>query len=55
MKYTEQKMSKTRRYAVQHVMLSSSGDVEMDAWARNEKLFPWAAVAALLEVSIAQF
>ncbi len=52
MKYTERGSSETRRYTIQHVMLSSSGDVKMDVWARNEKLFPWAAVAALLEVSL---
>ena len=36
------------RYAVSHVMLHSSNDAALDAWAREQKLFPWAAVAAPL-------
>jgi len=55
MKYTGQGTSTIRRYVIQHVMLSSSGDSDLDVWARSEKLFPWAAVAALVEVSLPKF
>lgn len=43
---------KIDRYAVQHAMLRSSGDPNMDSWAREKKLFPWVAVAALLKVRL---
>lgn len=50
-RYTEGQTSDVHRYAVQHLMLKFSGDADMDAWAREQKLFPWVAVAAQLKVS----
>lgn len=38
-------------YLVQHTMMTSSGDTDLDDWARQRKLFPWTAVAVLLDVS----
>ena len=45
----DREKSEPYHYAVQHLMLRSSGDVDMDAWARDQKLFPWVAVAAPLQ------
>lgn len=38
-------------YLIQHTMMMSSGDHDLDDWARQRKLFPWTAVAVLLDVS----
>ena len=51
-KYTQGETSEVYRYAVQHLMLKSSGDEAMDAWGRGRKLFPWVAIAAQLPVSL---
>ena len=37
-------------YLIQHTMMMSSGDIDLDDWARQRKLFPWTAVAVLLDV-----
>lgn len=42
--------SHAQTYLIQHTMLKSSGDTDLDAWARQRKLFPWTAVAVLLDV-----
>lgn len=34
-------------YLIQHAMMMSSGDTDLDEWARQRKLFPWTAVAVL--------
>ena len=39
-------------FLVHHLMLHSSGDSELDVWARSKKLFPWVAVGAPLNVSV---
>ena len=39
------------RYLVHHSMSSSSGDKELDQWARERKLYAWVAVAAPIKVS----
>lgn len=39
-------------FLVHHLMLHSSGDGELDSWARSKKLFPWVAVGAPLNVSV---
>ena len=44
-------ISRTDKYLIHHSMASSCGDTELDAWARDWKLFPWVAVAAPLAVS----
>ena len=41
---------KIYKYLVQHAMMTSSGDEEIDGWARERKLFPWVAIAAPLVV-----
>ena len=51
-RYTEGDLYEDHRYAIQHVMLRSSGDADMDIWASEHKLFPWVAVAAQLKVSL---
>lgn len=50
-RYSENGLSRDVRYVIQHAMLKSSGDPQMDTWARQYKLFPWVAVAAQLPVS----
>ena len=37
------------RYIVQHTMRTSSGDKDLDIWARERKLYPWVAIAAPLK------
>jgi sacsin len=37
-------------YLIQHTMMMSSGDIDLDNWASQRKLFPWTAVAVLLDV-----
>ena len=37
---------KAETYLVQSLMASDIGDQDLDAWARQRKLFPWVAVAA---------
>ena len=37
------------RYIVQHTMMTSSGDKNLDIWARERKLYPWVAIAAPLK------
>lgn len=49
--YSTGSVSTVSRYLIQHTMLRSSGDNDMDIWARQKKLFPWTAVAAPLFVS----
>ncbi len=51
-KYENQRFSKTDTYLVQHTMTSSCGDEELDSWAREQKLFPWVAIAAPLGQSV---
>jgi len=41
----------TDEFIIRHSMARSSGDAELDAWARELKLFPWVAIAAPLNVS----
>ncbi|KAL9611371.1 MAG: hypothetical protein Q9167_003990 [Letrouitia subvulpina] len=36
----------TSSYVLQHLMLSSTGDKDLDHWGRSKKLFPWVALAA---------
>lgn len=47
-KYENQTLSKIDSYLMQHTMTSSCGDRELDIWAREQKLFPWVAIAAPL-------
>ena len=49
--FTKDEVSKIYRYLVHHTMTRSSGHKELDAWARERKLFAWVAVAAPIEVS----
>lgn len=49
--YSDGQVSSVDRYLVQHTMLRSTGNQELDKWARKRKLFPWTAVAAPLNVS----
>jgi len=51
-RYMEGNTPKVYDYAIQHLMLRSSGDAHMDTWARQQKLFPWVAIAAQLNVSL---
>ena len=37
------------QYIVQHTMVTSSGDENLDIWARERKLYPWVAIAAPLK------
>lgn len=37
------------RYIVQHTMMTSSDDRNLDIWARERKLYPWVAIAAPLK------
>ena len=41
---------RTSPYLVHHLMYKSSGNDELDSWARSKKLFPWVAVGAPLKV-----
>ena len=50
-KHSDESSSWTDRYLLQHTMCRSCGDQELDAWARELKLFPWVGVAAPLDVS----
>ncbi|KAL9099438.1 MAG: hypothetical protein Q9163_005063 [Psora crenata] len=38
----------TDTYLVQHIFEPTSGDSQLDAWAKERKLFPWVAIAAPL-------
>lgn len=49
-RYSAGATSDTAHYLMQHTMLRSSGDQDLDNWARKRKLFPWVAVAAPLNV-----
>ena len=49
--YTTKEEQRVYNYVVQHAMMASSGNEEMDKWARERKLFPWVAIAAPLIVS----
>lgn len=49
-KYSAGAISDTTHYLIQHTMLRSSGNQELDKWARDRKLFPWTAIAAPLNV-----
>lgn len=51
MRYTEHDISRSFGFVVQHAMLRSTGDSDMDMWGRERKLFPWVAIAAPLKVS----
>ena len=37
------------RYVINHTMMKSSGDENLDIWARERKLYPWVAIAAPLK------
>lgn len=37
------------QYIVRHIMMTSSGDKNLDVWARERKLYPWVAIAAPLK------
>ncbi|KAL9125304.1 MAG: hypothetical protein Q9217_005473 [Psora testacea] len=39
-------LSWTEKYLVQHSFEASCGDLQLDTWAKDLKLFPWVAVAA---------
>ncbi|KAL8802700.1 MAG: hypothetical protein Q9182_003658 [Xanthomendoza sp. 2 TL-2023] len=47
--YCEGETQSVRKFLLQHLMSRSSGDAALDTWARQRKLFPWAAVAAPLD------
>ena len=49
--FTMDNISTIYRYLVHHTMTRSSGNKDLDLWARERKLFGWVAVAAPLEVS----
>lgn len=49
-KYSAGPFSNIERYLIQHNMRQSSGEPDLDEWARKRKLFPWTAIAAPLEV-----
>lgn len=40
----------TDSYLMQHMFRPSTGDSNLDSWARERKLFPWVAIAAPLRV-----
>lgn len=49
-KYSAGPISSSERYLIQHDMRQSSGEPDLDEWARKGKLFPWTAIAAPLDV-----
>lgn len=49
-KYSAGPFSSIERYLIQHNMRQSSGEPDLDEWARTRKLFPWTAIAAPLNV-----
>lgn len=49
-KYSAGHISSSERYLIQHNMRQSSGEPDLDEWARKRKLFPWTAIAAPLDV-----
>lgn len=49
-KYSAGPSSNIGRYFIQHNMRQSSGEPDLDEWARKRKLFPWTAIAAPLDV-----
>lgn len=49
-KYSAGPLSNIERYLIQHNMRQSSGEPDLDEWARKRKLFPWTAIAAPLDV-----
>lgn len=48
--FSRRNYSCVQSYLIQHAMMTSSGDTDLDDWARQRKLFPWTAVAVLLDV-----
>lgn len=48
--YIAEETPTVKKFLVQHSMIASSGDKDLDNWSRKRKLFPWAAVAAPLDV-----
>ena len=46
--YENSTETKVEKYLVESLMAQSSGDSDLDAWARRRKLFPWVALAAPL-------
>lgn len=53
--YSDVTSSSTQSYLIQHTMMKSSGDSDLDDWARERKLFAWTAVAVLLNVRFVSF
>ena len=53
--YHSNKRSWTDTFLIQHLMVCSCGDSELDNWARDLKLFPWVAVAAPIDVHGSSF
>ena len=49
--FTANKIRTVYPYLIHHTMSTSSGDKNLDQWARERKLFPWVAVAAPVKVS----
>ena len=49
--FTKKETRTVYRYVVHHTMSTSSGDKDLDQWARERKLFAWIAVAAPIKVS----
>ena len=52
MSYQEGPETVSTPYLVHHLMQKSSGDEDLDDWARSKKLFPWVAIGAPLKVSL---
>lgn len=45
-RFTEGALDTTFSYLIHHLMKKSSGDPDLDSWARGKKLFSWVAIAA---------
>jgi sacsin len=45
-RFTEGALDTTFSYLIHHLMKRSSGNPELDSWARGKKLFSWVAIAA---------
>ena len=52
MSYQEGAETVSTPYLLHHLMQKSSGDEDLDEWARSKKLFPWVAIGAPLKVSL---
>ena len=52
MSYQEGAETVSTPYLVHHLMQKSSGNEDLDDWARSKKLFPWVAIGAPLKVSL---